>query len=298
MAYRLKRREPVEAAVRRIADEQVGNALDFGPSAHEQIHEARKRCKKIRALLRFVRPALGKQYAVENAWYRDTARAVSQLRDAAALVECFDALMDRYADDVDRRRYVAIGDTLREQRDELAQREDLDAQLELLAGRLTMARARIADWTLQAGEYAAVGPGVRKTYKRGRKAMQKAYADPADEQFHEWRKRVKYHRYHLRNLRKVWKPIMKAQRKQVKKLSSLLGDDHDIAVLAGFVRENLQGRLDADAMLAFDELAAAQSNALRAEAHILGARVYAEKPKHLARKIAAWDNALAVSRTV
>jgi hypothetical protein len=80
-------------------------------------------------------------------------------------------------------------------------------------------------------EFSAVAGGLCKTYGRGRNALHAAYAEPSDESFHEFRKRAKYHWYHLRLLRRIWRDMLGVQREAADELSDLLGDDHDLAVL-------------------------------------------------------------------
>ncbi|MEZ4569166.1 MAG: hypothetical protein R2849_02320 [Thermomicrobiales bacterium] len=62
MAYRLEPDEALDVGVRRIATEQVEKALaeldDSDLDRHATVHQVRKRCKKIRGLLRLVRPGL------------------------------------------------------------------------------------------------------------------------------------------------------------------------------------------------------------------------------------------------
>ena len=75
MAYRLIRGEGVPAGVRRIAREQLQAAVAHlrsrTGSRDEQIHEARKCMKRLRALARLVRTELGNEaYRRENACFR------------------------------------------------------------------------------------------------------------------------------------------------------------------------------------------------------------------------------------
>lgn len=62
MAYALAQDDDtVEAGMRRIAAEQIERAIaeidDTGLDRHETVHQVRKRCKKVRGLVRLVRPA-------------------------------------------------------------------------------------------------------------------------------------------------------------------------------------------------------------------------------------------------
>src|SRR5260370_7407926 len=97
MAYRLKHGESVPEGVKRIAREEIRAAVQYlrgkgGISRDEAIHEARKSIKKVRALLRLVRPELGEFYESESARLRDAVRKLSQILDLAPLTPPFTQL--------------------------------------------------------------------------------------------------------------------------------------------------------------------------------------------------------------
>src|ERR1700710_2227127 len=92
MAYRLSIADDVPSSVRTCACEQLAGAVEALERAEEDpvkaVHEARKHLKKTRALLRLVRPALGKQaYRRENDALRAAGLALSGTRDADVLVQ-------------------------------------------------------------------------------------------------------------------------------------------------------------------------------------------------------------------
>ena len=98
MGYAFDGDETVPDAVRRITDEQVERAV----SALEQVedndltatvHDCRKRAKKLRGLLRLVRPAMGEAYGPANEAFRDAGRELSAIRDAHATLATFHALV-------------------------------------------------------------------------------------------------------------------------------------------------------------------------------------------------------------
>ena len=80
----------VAEGLQRIAGEQIGKALaeidDDKLDRQAAVHQARKRCKKIRGLIRLVRSGFA-DYAVENAIFRDAARTLSFMRDTEAALE-------------------------------------------------------------------------------------------------------------------------------------------------------------------------------------------------------------------
>lgn len=289
MAFRLKPEEAVDEAVRRIVGEQINKALadTVELERHEAVHEVRKRCKRIRGVVRLVRPGFEDTYQRENAAFRDAARALSELRDAEAMLETFDALMASFEGEVDRRSLGHVRRALTLRRQQLAENWDLDARLKDFRTRMLAAKDRVEEWSLAPGGAKAALSGLTKTYRRGRSAMGAAYADPAPERFHEWRKRVKYHRYHCRLLRSPWNRPMKARWKEVKQLSDLLGDEHDLAVFRDILLAD-RAAFGADRVEVLVGLADRRVQQLRLEAKTLGARVYAEKPKRLRRRLGAY----------
>src|SRR5581483_4636329 len=90
---------------------------------------------------------------------------------------------------------------------------------------------RIDDWTLHASGWKALEPGLERSYARGRAALAKARRHPTVENLHDWRKRSKDLWYHLRLLKPLSPGIVGGAVKDADKLSKLLGDDHDLAVL-------------------------------------------------------------------
>ncbi|HET8798832.1 MAG TPA: CHAD domain-containing protein, partial [Thermoanaerobaculia bacterium] len=69
MPYELHRDETPGAGVRRILREQIdrarGSLTDESAPLEKRVHDARKRFKETRALLRLVRGPLGAQFAIE-----------------------------------------------------------------------------------------------------------------------------------------------------------------------------------------------------------------------------------------
>jgi CHAD domain-containing protein len=296
MPYRFLASETVQDGLARSAGEQVDRAVreiqDEGLDRHQAVHQVRKRCKKIRGLLRLCRGAMPKQvFRTENAWYRDTARILSDARDSTALLETYDHLMETCAERVDRRAFAPVRRKLTLRRREVTDGGDrIEEQLAQALSRLQEGGTRIASWSLAANGFDALAGGLKKTYRRARKAMRKAREEPSVERLHEWRKRAKYHRYHNRLLRDLWRPVMAARRGELHKLSDHLGEDHNLAIFRETLvkeAERFEGVSGLEDLLALvDEC----RDELQAKAWLQGRRVLAEKPKHLVRRVRAyWD---------
>lgn len=279
--------------MRRIAAEQLHLALsgfdDAGLDRHAAVHEARKGCKRLRGLLRLARAGLGDDvYRAENAALRDAARRLSDLRDAEALIETYDKLDAHFGGRIDRRSIAPVRRALTARRRRLADQDaTFERRVAAFRADLEGALRRVPSWGLANDEFAALAAGLKRSYKRGRKAMATAYASPSPERFHEWRKRVKYHRYHLELLQELWPRQLKARRSEVKTLGGMLGDDHDLAVLRAVLQSESGSFGDESARMLLD-LADRRRDELRAGMRPLGRRVFAEQPKALVSRYEAY----------
>lgn len=292
MSYQLEGTESVEEGVKRISTEKVDRAIDHitdgGMERHETVHEVRKRCKEIRATVRLVRPALGETYDKENAWYRDIARKLSDIRDAQALIETYDEHITPIAEDaLDETARKSVRKTLVARRGRISTEQNLGERLEDVHEDLLEGRPRIESWELDAEGFDAIGPGVKKSYRRGREAMEEAYDEPTAENFHEWRKRAKYHRYHTRLLRNIWLSPMKTRRSELKDLTDHLGDEHDLAVFREVLTDDDRQLAvkNSDALL---DLIDQRRTELQSVSNPLGGRAHAEEPDALIRRLGVY----------
>lgn len=237
MSYRFQADEALADGVPRVACEQVDRALaelnGQDTDTAEAVHQVRKRCKKIRGLLRLVRGSFSASY--QQSGVHEGAESAEQ-----------------------------IAETVADLRD---------------------ARIHVLGWRLNDEGFAALEQGLRRTYRRARKAQRISYRTPTPEQFHEWRKRVKYHWYHLRLLRELWPVPMKGFAAQAGQLADLLGDDHDLAVLQETLRQDKEASGDPGQLETLAGLAQRRQDQLRAEAWALGWRLFADKPRHFCRRL-------------
>lgn len=272
----------IAAAVRRMAAEQIGKAMDSidNDPPEEAVHALRKRCKKIRGLVRFVRPAFD-GYKQANTHFRDTARIVDAYRDAKVMQDTYDALMEYYADEVDREALGTVRAEFTRRRSALIDGSDAGENLaecrELMEAGLAMSR----DWALEDDGFGAFQGGMAKTYGRARKAFDKAMDSGDGDDHHELRKRVKYHWMHCRMLRPVWPDHFRARAKLAKGLSDMLGDHHDLVVFRQALKDD-----DSEEANVIDALAQKRCETLSAQSAELAETLLAEKPDALIDQIA------------
>jgi CHAD domain-containing protein len=282
MPYSIKDSDKTLAdAVRRIATEQAERALsEASDAAMDQAkapHEIRKHCKKIRGLIRLVRPGFP-TYSEENAAIRDLARELSGVRDVDALIETHDKLMA--LDEVEAGRFAPVRAALTRRRKATepiggSTRDDLRA--------LT---ARIPHWQINRKPRKLLEGGLRLTLTRAAEARIACRETLAVDTMHEWRKRVKYHWYHVRLLATAWPAVLKARAAEAKRLSELLGDHRDLKLYADFLASAEAPKLSAEAQTDLSCLVARRLADLEREAFALGARFFAEEPGAVAARLA------------
>jgi CHAD domain-containing protein len=294
MAYRLEREESVAKGLKRVVRDEIESACkhlsgDTKLSRDEGIHEARKSIKKVRAVLRLMRSELGNIYGQENTRLRDTAQKLSELRDAFAIISTFDDLRKQYSKEAGTKlRTIRSG--LTKKQAESARPGNAAPVLHDAAATLGTAGRRVKFWPLKTDRYQAISPGFEAIYRAGRKALKCAHKDPSAENFHELRKRVKDHWYHVRLLENVWTDMMSAYEKSLKDLETWLGNDHNLAVLRDRVlaeQSNYGNQKQIDLLVSLIEK---YQKDLRDRALALADRIYEEKPREVTRRINhLWD---------
>ncbi|ADB50124.1 CHAD domain-containing protein [Conexibacter woesei] len=303
MAYRLSIADELPTSVRACAREQLQGAIDQldgggGDDPATAIHEARKHLKKLRALLRLVRPALGEEtYRRENDALRDAARQLSATRDADVLVATVEALARDAAGQLPASDFAALRDALAAEAaarraQPAAATGDAEATATAVALELRDALARVEEWPLADSDWETVVASVTRAYARGRRDGRRAAELPTVEALHQWRKRVKDLWYHHRLLKPVWPDVISAYGEEAHVLSELLGDDHDLAVLRDRLVAGVAlppgAAADLTALLGLVDERRAR---LQADARRLGTRLYAESPKAFERRWRRWVEA-------
>lgn len=273
----------VEETFRSIALSQIDEALEAlaSPDVEKRsiVHEARRRCKKLRGLLRLVRPAFP-DFRIENAAIRDAAALLSHLRDAEVLHETVGRLADWSGDEA---VYQIAARLSAEPLPEPPDDKLTEYRLRLLA-----VRERAGQWKLRKDAPSVLLSGLRQTYAQDRKRMMKALGsgDPAD--FHDWRKAQKYHGFHVDLLRKAAPDVLETSLKTIDKLSDQLGIHHDLAVLLQLVDAD-PARFGSDTdVAALRTVIGMRRQEIEARVAMLGRQLLAERPRALAERFARY----------
>jgi CHAD domain-containing protein len=274
--------EDVAAALKRLAGDDLAAArreLTGGRAREARIHSARQRLKRVRTVLRVLEAAPGEATRVTRRSLTAIARMLAGARDAdvvAASARELAAATPRAAELGFDRVVTMLEEEATRAHQEKPPVGDVDRLLAALAADI----AALKDGSLDG--QSLLDTGFARAYRRGRRWMRRARANLGTPELHSWRKNVK-DLWHL-----VWLAQARISRKGQKlepvleRLASLLGLDHDHAVLAEKLALSPTGDL---ALMAQLELIADRRRELEAEAFELGGSVYGESPRAFVRDL-------------
>ncbi|HTV43132.1 MAG TPA: CHAD domain-containing protein [Candidatus Sulfotelmatobacter sp.] len=282
MPFRFKRKESVTKAARRLCCERVDDALELLEKGehHEAVHDVRRQIKKLRAVLRLVRQGIGETaYNESTNTLREAAERLNAMRDAQVRLDALEDLVKRSNGQIPRRSLPKIQNALRQNcRDE---EQKLVATFGSVKDTLLRARQQLGALKVKPNNWKAVGPGLKRIYRRGRKALELAEREPSSEHFHEWRKRVKDLANQLRLVCPARPGKLKARTEKLDRLGDLLGDDHDLFMLREFVGQRLKER----EIGPLEMVIAGRQKELQSEALKLGASFFTKKPNRFCRQL-------------
>jgi CHAD domain-containing protein len=240
--------------------------------------------KKARAALRLVRDEVGeKTFKRENRALRDAGRLLSASRDAEVKLETLDELVEG-SGDAPPGPTALWREALVADRDRIVGGEDGGTEEAVAA--IEAVTARAPEWKIRSDGWKLLAPGLDTAYREGRDAFAALGGAPSFEAVHELRKRGKDLWYQVRLLRDAWESVLDATAEEIHDFTDLLGDHHDLAVLA----VDLAGRTEVDGTHreTLRALIEARQDSLLADAVTAGERVYAEKPTAFGRRLHAY----------
>jgi len=286
-AYALKEDEPFGQGMARIAAGRAEKALERLRAAAsgevdeaDAVHGARKDMKKLRAVLRLLRGPLPKKVRrAEDERYRDAARSLAASRDAEVKLQTLEKLAGQAGDlpeeAVEAWRQLLAGDRK-------AAVDTDEAALAAAAAAIEAGRGAIDRWQLDGDGWKTVDSGLTRVYRRGRRGLREVEADPGEANVHQWRKRAKDLRYALELLEGAWSGPLGATAGEARRLTDLLGDHHDLALLRADLRER---RLGGEEARRIEATIGERQERLVGQALPLGRRLYAEPPKAFSRRL-------------
>ncbi len=271
--------------VLRVAEDLINTIVGSGQHPKQEegeyIHHVRTTIKRLRALLRLIRPVVGEQFFNrENARLRKAGRRLAVARDAEVARETLKTLS---VTGESEKKAVAAALTGLESRTQPG--TDIGEALTQVKADLEQTKRNLQRLQLVDGEWEVVEAGLQDVYRQSRKRMNTALQDGGDEAFHKWRIRVKNLFYELELLEPVWPKRMDKMTSRLAKLQDKIGLDHDIAVLKALLRKTPETFGGIEAVERVIRRLDGESRKLRHAAEPLGEKIFAKKPRRFVRKL-------------
>ncbi len=282
---------PIYGLLHETIDETLEQLEPTQPILDENIHNARKSMKRSRAALRLLRDGMSDTaYRKENSGLRDAGRAFSPLRDARSLIDAFDSLRDRYARELEGVELAPVEKILYSTL--VKARRHLHLNAPGKSAELKSCTRLLEDCLMLAKQenFSSINPGVvnsglKRVYRKGRRAFAEAKAARTTEALHECRKQAKYLLNAIDGLTFPNRDSNSKILKWADQLGENLGDDHELATLSQEISKGDYAPVDTEVIKVLRELierrrAKLQKNSLR-----LGEKLYRQKSKKFAKKV-------------
>jgi len=277
--------ESLGVGVVRVAEDLIDSIVGSGQHPKqeegEHIHHVRTAIKRLRALLRLIRPVVGEQFFNrENARLRKAGRRLAVAREAEVARETLKTLP--VAGEPEKK---AVAAALAGLESKTQPGTDIGEALREVKADLEQTKRNLQRLQLVNGEWEVVEAGLQDVYRQSRKRMNTALQDGGEEAFHKWRIRVKNLFYELELLEPVWPKRMDKMTSRLAKLQDKIGLDHDIAVLKVLLRKTPEAFGGTEAVGRIIRRLNGESRKLRHAAEPLGEKIFAKKPRRFLRKL-------------
>ena len=290
MSYELRHDETLGGNLRRICCKQIEAAIAVANGEvntdDTAVHEMRKHLKKTRAALRLVRNEMGRSlFREQNRCLRDVGRLTSEIRDAEVRLQTV-----RQLQEVTHRNGRGAYGKL-----EVMLIMDLENFMAAFAEWQTQAvptlervGSAVDRLTLDQLNCNQVTRAVQASYKRARKALSEAIANPSAENFHAFRTKAKTLWYQLRILRPVNPVVLKALADDLRSLADLLGRAHDLSFLGTRLRsEDGKSKWQREGQRLLAVIEVSQTDLQRGAAE-LAQHFFAERPRDFGARVGSW----------
>jgi CHAD domain-containing protein len=263
------------------ASEHVATHRALGP---EQVHETRKRIKRCRAVLRLLRPALDEDaFEACDRALRTAGKALARARDAAVALRLEAEFGSRAGG---RRMAPSRGLRLAGPMASAPDVARAHRSLQSAAGSIALAKLHRRGWS-------ALGAGVRKVHRGGRRRVPIKGQTASGAALHDWRRHVKRYWHVLEVLSALNPDRLEPVIGMARKLSDVLGEEHDLAMLDARLRAR---RDPPDDVL---RLVAERRAKLTRRAVTLGTRLYSEPARVIERDLRRdWERCRSRATTI
>jgi CHAD domain-containing protein len=281
----LQRHETLRSGLLRVinllTDSVTDNPSNHSSNGEQDIHEVRTTIKRLRALLRLIRPAIDpKFFNRENARLRGAAGLLSFARDTEVARETLKTLP--VSNQTEQEAVSSVLSSL-ESRGDVA--NDPEQAMAEVRRRLEQTRRNFHRLELAGTEREILESGLGAVYRQGRKRMNIAIRRGQDVGFHRWRIRAKNLYYELQFLELMWTKRLHRLISHLSELQDNIGLDHDAAVLRAWLKKSPESFGGDGAVQRVVTCLDSRTRELREKAVPLGRKIWRDKPGRFAREV-------------
>ena len=280
----LHKHESLRLGLLRVVDaltDSVTGSLAHLSNGEPDIHLVRTTIKRLRALLRLIRPAVDPAFFNrENRRLRTAAGLLSFARDSEVARGTLKELPVSDQADQDAVQSVLAGFE-----DRAEAPTDLDHVVAEVRRYLEQTRRNLHQLRLRGPEREILESGLRAVYRQGRKRMRVAVEKGQDNAFHRWRIRAKNLYYELEFLELLWPKRFPRLVLRLTELQDQIGLDHDAAVLRAWLIKTPEKFGGSEKVERIVRHLDSHTRKLRKRTVPLGRKIWRQKPCQFARQI-------------
>lgn len=236
--FRLDPKKPVATELRRVVRNRLDSALDLlaesGRLTPEVVHQLRKRFKRLKAMFRLVRTISPQAGEEEMTRYHELGRGLSLSRDRDVMEQTLVKLQFLTDDPAVIQRLETLLQRLQKQSENDPSESTAISSDDL---RTRLLEARAAAESILRGDCSAKAliEEYFQTYHKARKIWRRLPESREQEDWHDWRKRVKDDWYQTQLLADFREGGTKKRLTRLRQLADLLGYDHDLQNLSEMI---------------------------------------------------------------
>jgi CHAD domain-containing protein len=280
----LRRRETLRHGLLRTVEMLINSVTAHSEHSRKDdqpIHRIRTTIKRLRALLRLIRPAVSTAFFDrENERLRSTARLLSFARDAEVARDTVKTLPE-----TDPSAQEAVDAILPGLEKRVARAKAHEPNVAEVKRRLEQTRRSFRQLKFRGTEPEILEAGIRKVYRQGRRRMKAAIQTGQENAYHRWRIRAKNLYYELQFLEPIWPKALHRIVLRLSKLQDRLGLDHDMTVLRAELNKKPEAFGGDEAVQCIVSCLDHQTHKLRRRAMPLGRKIWRQKPRRFSRRL-------------
>ncbi len=292
--FRIYKGEMLPVTLKRVLQEQLNIMLvmsdNFSLSPDYATHEIRKTTKRIRAVYRLYRIALGEEaYIRGRQLFGSLSNLLADHRLSAVHLEILREIARDAKNPAGEKQMNKIIAALHQEHLKLTKQLLNKQQVALQIRKTTTIELEKLDHEpIIACSSREIVEGLRGTYNSGKKSLGLLMRQPGTENFHNLRKKVKLIWNQLILLRPLWPAMLTPLIRQMDLLAEKLGTDHDLAEMEKLLLSGSIGNYHEETMQQLTACIAHKRKNCQKAIVNSALKLYAEKPAAFAGKMATY----------